>query len=49
MSSFKVEDNEIGEVGSMFVLTSKDEKFIALVESGSMAYVPSARVRASQK
>lgn len=37
MGSFEVEYDEVGEVGSMFVFSAKDEKFVTLVEGSSMA------------
>lgn len=36
MRSRDVENNEIGEVGSMFVLAAEDEKFVSLVERSSV-------------
>lgn len=38
MCCVKVEYDEVGEVGSMFVLTAKDEELIALEEGRGMAY-----------
>ena len=39
MCRLEIEDYEIGEVGSMFVLTAEDEKLIPLVQGGGMAWI----------
>lgn len=38
MGCFEVEDYEVGEVSSVFVLAAEDEQLVALIESRSMAY-----------
>jgi len=42
MRSFEIEDYEIGEVASMFVLAAEDEQFVSLIEGCSVAYSSSA-------
>lgn len=37
MSCLEIENDEIGEVGSVFVLTTKDEELVALVKGSGMA------------
>lgn len=37
MSGLQVENNKIGEVGSMFVFTAEDEELVALVQSCRMS------------
>jgi hypothetical protein len=39
MCCLEIEDYEIGEVGSMFVLTAEDEKLIPLVQGSGMAWI----------
>jgi hypothetical protein len=36
MGGFQIEDNEVGEVDSMFVLAAKDQELVSLVECGSV-------------
>ena len=37
VGGFEVENDEIGEVGSVFVLPAENEQLVALVQRGSMA------------
>lgn len=41
MCGFQVEDDEIGQVGSVFILAPKNEQFVSLVEGSSVAYIVS--------
>lgn len=36
MCRLQIENNEVGEVGSMFVLAAENKKLITLVKSGSV-------------
>jgi len=36
MCGFQIEDDEIGEIDSVFVLAPKDEQLVSLVQCGSM-------------
>ena len=38
MCRLEVEDDQIGEIGSMFVFSTEYEEFVALVESSSMTW-----------
>ena len=37
MCCIEIEDDEVGEIGSMFVLTAKDEELISLEKGCGMA------------